>query len=422
METNAPGYKPGKVGFATIAEGLAAMHSGSAKRSSLAKANRPDKAVGNQTFAVQALAKLERPGLTVVEDSRALVAAIESATNQKNLPGKSLIAAGGWCAPSETLYDFCDVPAANDLISLPELSIRRGGVRWPVEPDLTAIFAAFEFFFTNTELEAVDGNGDPTAIKECVEIPCADEFEEIVPDVIGYCVEAGILQTRAWPELIEWFMRSLAQEHLRSVSRRTILDMVAGSTAVTIPANTVLGAASALLSSLELMAINLRLDKGLERNATIEAVLPSWVHGVVRADWFNRQGGDPALTDAAINAWFSSRNIAPQWVADWQTRADGLPGDLGASIVTAYPATVQAIMYPAGTWFRALSNIIEFGVQYPRELLRVNRYSRFFTEDAIAVGKRCNRSLVVTVPICPSGAVGHRAAIACDATAAAGAA
>lgn len=422
MEATAPGYKPGKVGFGAIAEGIANMHAGKigkgrASRSAAAHANRPDKG----SFAVQALARLERD-VKLVNTPQELVSEITRATDQRNLPGKSLVAAGGWCAPSETLYDFCDVPDATDLISLPELTIRRGGVRWPVEPDLSAIFNSFEFFFTNTELEAVDANGDPTAVKNCVEIPCADEFEEIVPDVIGYCVEAGILQTQAWPELIEWFMRSLTQEHLRSVSRRTILDMVAGSTAVTIAANTQLGAGSSILSSLELMATNLRLDKGLARNATIEAVLPSWTHAVIRQDWFNRQGGDPSLTDAAIQAWFTARNIAPQWVGDWQTRGEGEPGDLGATPSLVWPGTVQAILYPAGTWFRAMSNVIEFGVQYPRELLQVNRYSRFFTEDAIAVGKRCNKSLVVTIPICPSGAVGGREFIACNATEAAGAA
>ena len=73
--------------------------------------------------------------MTEAEDQHALVAAINAAVDERNLPHGSLIAAGGWCAPSEQLYDFCDVPNAVDLMSLPEIAINRGGLRWPVEPD-----------------------------------------------------------------------------------------------------------------------------------------------------------------------------------------------------------------------------------------------------------------------------------------------
>lgn len=402
MDPQAVGYKPGLQGFAAMAAAVDSVRPGARARS-----NKPN--VGG--FGAMVLGRLSRD-LVQVDDPHALVAAIEKATDETLLQGGSLTAAGGWCAPSETLYDFCDVPDATDLLSLPEITVRRGGVRWPVEPDLTEIFASFQFFFTEPELEAVDEDGNPTAFKNCVEIPCPDEFEELRLNVVGYCVEAGILQDQGWPELIEWFMRSLTAEHFRAISRRSILDLVAGSTPVIIPATTQLAAGSSLLNSLALMATNLRLNKGLGRTATIEGVAPSWLHELVRADLANQQGTDTKnVTDAEIDGWFSARNIALQFVGDWQTREAGQPGNL---TTVEYPATVQVLLYPAGTWFRALSNVIELGVMYPKEQLQVNRYTRFFTEDAIAVGKRCNQSLVVTVPICPSGAFGSQQAITCN--------
>src|SRR5690606_24216161 len=243
MDPQAHGYKPGLVSFSDLAAAVESVRPGARARS-----NRP--ATGG--YAQLSLARLQRD-VKEVSDSHELVAAIEAATDETKLPGGSLTAAGGWCAPSETLYDFCEVPSATDLISLPEITIRRGGVRWPIEPDLSEIFESFQFFFTEPQLEAVDGEGNPTAIKECVEIPCPDEFEELRLNVVGYCVDAGILQTQGWPELIEWFMRSLVAEHLRAISRRTILDMVAGSTALTIPADTQIAAGSSLLNSLSLM-------------------------------------------------------------------------------------------------------------------------------------------------------------------------
>lgn len=38
---------------------------------------------------------------------------------------RALIASGGWCAPSEASYD---------LFSLPEVQIKRGGIKWPTNP------------------------------------------------------------------------------------------------------------------------------------------------------------------------------------------------------------------------------------------------------------------------------------------------
>jgi len=405
MVPGAPGYRSGRVGFRELALAVDSVRPGSRG------ARRPSGARGS--FATQVLARLNRD-VKLVEDSHALVAAITEATDERRLPGGSLTAAGGWCAPSEQLYDFCDVPSATDLVSLPEITINRGGIRWPVEPDLSSIYESFEFFFTEPELEAVDsGTGEPTAFKACVEIPCPDEFVELRLNAMGYCVEAGVLQTQGWPELIEWFMRSLAQEHLRAVSRRTVLDVVAGSGAAkVIPPTSVLGSAASVLNSLALMATNLRLQKGLARTATIEGIAPSWFHEVLRADLALREGLDVlAVSDGQISSWLSARNIALQFVGDWQTRDTDLPGDLDTVL---WPDTVDVVLYPAGTWFRSMSNVIELGVMYPKEQLQVNRYTRFFTEDAYAVGKRCNQSILVTIPLCVSGAIGARQTVECN--------
>ncbi|QGH80022.1 major capsid hexamer protein [Gordonia phage NHagos] len=408
MLPGAPNYVEGRIGFAQLAQAIDSVTPGS-RRARGASA----KVAGN--YFSQGLARLKRD-VPLIEDSHALVREIERVTSQINgqpVTAQSITAAGGWCAPSEQLYDFCDVPDAVDLVSLPELTINRGGVRWPVEPDLSDIFESFEFFFTEPQLEAEDVDGNPTAVKECVSIPCPDEFEEIRLNAVGYCVEAGILQTQGWPELIEWFMRSLAAEHLRAISRRTVNDMVAGSTAITtIPAGAHIGAVASTLNVLALQAVNLRLNKGLSRTATIEGVAPSWFHEVLRADLAMQEGvATKSVSDAQITQWLTDRNIALQYVGDWQTRAAGLPGNLAT---VAWPSTVQVLLYPAGTWFRSMSNVIELGVMYPKEQLQVNRYTRFFTEDAIAVGKRCNQSLVVTVPICVSGAIGARQTVTCN--------
>lgn len=411
MLPGSPGFREGmgRVGFRDIAMSLDSIRAGSR---SAARANRPNQTMDGQSFAAQVVASLTRD-MPVVDDPHALVAAINLATslvNGERVTAQVLTAAGGWCAPSEQLYDFCDVPDATDLVSLPEITINRGGIRWPREPDLSGIFEDFEWFFTEQQLEAVDGQGNPTAVKTCVEIPCADEFDEIRLNAVGWCVEAGILQEQGWPELVEWFMRSLTQEHLRALSRRTILNIVAGSgSAKVIPPTSVLGSAASVLNSLALGATNIRLKRGLSRTATIEGIAPSWFFEVLRADLAYREGVENfAISDGQILNWLTQRNIALQFVGDWQTRAAGLPGHLDTLV---WPSTVDVVLYPAGTWFRSMSNVIELGVMYPKEQLQVNRFTRMFTEDAIAVGKRCGESVLYRIPLQVNGAIGGRAPI-----------
>lgn len=342
-------------------------------------------------------------------DQMSLINLINQATEE--IPGygrvstDALVAAGGWCAPSEQLYDFCDIPNATDLISLPDLAINRGGLRWPREPDLTSLFENFEFYFTEAQLEAVDGNGDPTAIKHCVEIPCPEDFDELRLNAVGYCVEAGILQRQGWPESIEYVLRALAQEHLRSMSRRTILDMWNGSGAPKVfDAALQVGGTSCVLNSLALMAYNIRTNKGYGRDYPMEIVAPSWFFEVLRADLAMMDGLDTkTVPDSWVISALSARNIVGQFVGDWQTRDVGQPGHLDT---VRWPGHVDIIMFPAGTWFRALSNIIEVGVLYPKEQLQINRYTELFTEDSIAVGKRCDRSVNLRIPLKVNGGFG----------------
>lgn len=91
-------------------------------------------------------------------DPRAIVtrendadAAIAFAVNEKNIKGGSLIAAGGWCAPSITVYDMCQLESTDGLLSVPEIQVSRGGIRFTQGPDWADIFASTGFCFNETE-------------------------------------------------------------------------------------------------------------------------------------------------------------------------------------------------------------------------------------------------------------------------------
>ena len=370
-------------------------------------------------MAKQAIASIARPQVTLEATSEQVIYEFLQKLG-KQLPNghaataEALVAAGGWCAPSQQLYGFCDVPPASGLISLPDFpfDMSRGGVRVPVNPDISALLSKL-WHFTEAELEATNGQGDPTAVKQLIELPCPDEFIEWRLEAIGWAAKAGILQRSAWPEAIENALQQIQVAHQHRVSQLTIGKMVAQSGPVrVIPTDAVLGATSSVLNGLERNAINLRIDKGLAEDATIEGVAPSWFRSVVRADLALREDKDfLAVSNAEIDSWFAVRNIYLQYVVDWQKGDAGQPGDLASQ---DWPGFADVMLYPAGTFFRQLQNIITIGVQYPLQQLELNQYTHIFTEDSFQVGKRCNESINVRVPLCVNGAVGARERIECS--------
>lgn len=308
---------------------------------------------------------------------------LEFAAKESRLPGGSLIAAGGWCAPSETLYDLAELESADGLIDVPEINAKRGGIRFTPGPDFSAIYAGVGF--DQTEAQAIAGTD-----KTCYRVPCPD-FAEVRADATGVCITSGILQNHAYPELTARVTRGALIAHAHKVSAKTITKMVAGSTAVAPTA--LLGATASLLSAAELAAVDTRYRHRMPINATVEQVYPLFAYALVRADLAQRLGVELlAVTDTQIRAWFAERGVAPQFVYDWQDTA------LGQAVpAVALPASTQFLSYPAGTWVRGLDEVINLDTVYDSAGLVENDYTGLFTEEAVLVAKTGHDSRVYTV-------------------------
>lgn len=387
------GAKPGHVDTLAIAELSDDIHPGT----------RTGTANGNDRREVS-LATLDRQfPESMILDEDASSAQIEKAlslvTDESRLEGGSLVAAGGWCAPSEVVYDYLGIPNAADLIDLPELGIRRGGIRFPIQPDFGTVFGDKGFLYT--EAEAIAQTED----KPCFEVPC-DGFDEVRLEAMGLCITAGILQNKGFPELVKTYIDGILNVHQHRISSYTVAKMLAKSTPVTITADTVIAAFDALLNSVELAAIDITTRHRLPYGTTIEIKLPTWARPALRNDLAKRRGVDvQVVTDAQLDAHFANRKVQVQYISDWQTGAVGEPG--AATPIVKLPSEVKFLAYPAGTWFRSQANVIEVGNLYDQAQLKKNRYTALFTEDGIAVGKRGIDSRVYTVPLEYTGAVGE---------------
>lgn len=339
------------------------------------------------------------------------------ATDESRLPGGSLVAAGGWCAPSTTLYDLVEIESRDGLFSLPEIGITRGGIMHTLGPDFAAIYAlAKGFHYTEAQDEtgtyAVDANGVGTGAagsKPCFRIPCPD-FTEDRLDVDGLCITAGLLMQKGYPEVIARTVRGALVAHDHRMAGKVIAKVAAGSTAVTMPAAQE-GALSPLLTSIELQVEHYRSVTRISRSVTLEAVFPFWVLGAIRSDLSRRNGVNLLdVTDAQISGWFRSRGVNPQYVYNWQDIT-------GASTAfTQWPTTVQFLLYAAGTWVRGGSDVITLDTIYDSVLLGQNDYTALFTEEGWLVAKRLHDSRIVTVPVCPDGSTGAQVAFACNGT------
>ncbi|MBP2703518.1 major capsid protein [Microbispora sp. RL4-1S] len=321
------------------------------------------------------------------------------AADEHRLPGGSLTAAGGWCAPSETWYDIaCERETMAGLLSIPEVNATRGGIRWTQGPDFSELYS-HSGYFIQTEAQA-----EAATPKPCFEIPCED-FQECRLDAIGVCLSAGILTNRAWPELIARFIRGTLVAHAHRYNAETIRRMVAGSTTINVPANQ-FSAAVDTLGAIELQVWDYRYRHRMSPEATLEMVAPFWLLGVLRSDLAKRNAYDDPLnvSDADIRSWFAMRGVSAQFVYDWQDGYGTPPGTIGgATPPTQWPATVELLLYAAGTWVRATQDIITLDAVYDSTLFKINRYNALFTEEGVCVIMRCPDSRRLVIPICPTG-------------------
>lgn len=358
----------------------------------------------------------ERHSLAVVRkhfDERATVSSPESAdaamafaVNEKNLPGGSLVAAGGWCAPSETVYDLLEGESRDGLISLPEINVTRGGIKFTKGPKFADLYAAPSFNFTEEEAKAgkylpdtANQGANKVGAKPVYNVPCTD-FEEVRLSAAGIHVQANLLQQRGYPELVARTIRGALVAHEHKMSERIIASMERQSTAVSMDSGQI-GAAAPILTAIELQVEHYRYAQRLSRSTTLEAVFPYWVHGAIRTDLSRRQGVDLTdVNDARIDAWFKARGVNPQFVYDWQA----LTGD--ASAFKVWGSSLKFLLYSAGTFVKGGQDVITLDTVYDSVLLGQNDYTALFTEEGYLVAKRGHDARVVTVPINPNGGTG----------------
>ena len=383
-------------------------------------------------------------------DPVAEMAVINHARNERRLDGGTLLktwadnvtaadgapdaltAAAGWCAPSENRYELCSLWDLDGLLDLPTTTAPRGGINYTADVTWAAINdAAITSFTKLTEAQVIADTP-----KNCTELPCPT-FTDRRLDVAVTCITGSFLQSHAYPEVVNTWRDGLLTKHAYEVNKDIIQQILTFAPApVVIPPQGATpapgsgpdtSAASSLLSAIELAAIDMRERSNMSFNRTLEVILPRWVLAVLRADIARRNAwhADPfTLANQTIVSWFTTRGVRPQFIRGWQDAQSGLatgPGDITAPItpITAFPTTVNFLIYPAGAIVLAREDIVTLTNVYDAASLRQNLYTALFTEEAYAPIFPCGEVREYTANICPSGATGAQVWTSCAVPAAA---
>jgi hypothetical protein len=369
--------------------------------------------------------------LHVADESRlpggSLIRSVELRTKElatQHPERDALVAAQGWCAPSETDYDICLQITTDGLADFPEVQARRGGIRHNTGIEFDSIFGGGNCvspsgFFDLTEAQVAAGT-----VKTCLEIPCPS-FIDTRLGVTGLCLTGNILAIRGYPEFTATFTRGALAASAHQINREQVADVVAGSTAVSLtaaaPWATDGSTVSQVLSAVEMAIVDIKYRLRMQRSATLEVIMPFWIGAQMRADWIRRNatGSGPeaiTLADSAITAAFTARGARVQYIYDWQDAfatcaASGVPG--ADTPISSLPSSLQFLVYPAGTWIRAVNDVITLNSVYDSTKLATNQVTHLFTETGWAMVQMCPVSRVYTVPICPSGKTTSQGTLTC---------
>lgn len=327
-----------------------------------------------------------------------------------------LVAAGGWCSPSEISYDFFNIVCEDGMLDLPTVGINRGGIRWPTSPSFADVVSSQALWrWTETQdIAAVTGTAQ-SGTKTCGRVPCADFNEERL-DCDGICLTVGNLTEDAYPEMIANFKRLLFAAHAHKVNGLRVEQLRTLSSAFTVTNGAAgSGVVAPVLGALELQAIDYRERYAMCENSVIEVIAPRWLRGAMRSDLRKRMGAPTdqlSMSDAMLMDLFDAANIRIQWVNDYQVRTEGFPG-VPDTLPTAWPLTVEFMMYAPGTVVLGQGMRLDLGVVRDSILNETNDHTAEWMEECWLIFQPGHEIRRLTVNICPDGTTGAADLTAC---------
>jgi hypothetical protein len=231
-------------------------------------------------------------------------------------PG-ALVAAGGLCAPLETLYDVQVIGSTARPVrdALARFGVDRGGIQFrPNSSAAAAVYGAGVWTMADDEAEPVGSKG-------CYVVDCPG-VEEAVVEAIYLCLEFSNITARFDPETTAANVQEGMIAHTRLAENRLLAALAAGSKVLS--GAQVIGATRDILGNLDRATAYYRNRHRIDEAINLTFILPAWAKSLMRADlarqmaagdWMEALG----VADAQILSWFTRRGVTPVWHLDGPT-------------------------------------------------------------------------------------------------------
>lgn len=395
---------------------------------------------------------------TVESVDEVITAAVDS--QLKGRDAEALVASGGWCAPSETMYDLFSVESRDALFDLPMIGVSRGGIQFPAYLGISAAAGALwtwtegddsggtqaitdldvntgvatatvtdhgystgqtvtisgtgvalldgtysitvtgddTFTFTTTAGDTTDEVGFATLIKGCLTIPCPT-FTEARLEAEGLCITHGNLSDRAYPELTTRFVDLVMTAHMHRMSNAMLAKVIATAEAVTVT-SVPTDAAGDILNAIDLQVADYRSEHLMGANVVLDMAAPQWFIEAIRSSLAMRAGVAAwNISNAEVVSYFTTRNVRPQFLAGYEPLFDTTPA-------TGWPATSKFLLMPAGGYVAADGGSIDLGVVRDSTLNQTNDFTAAWSEQFYTVIQRGPDAREVTVTTDVTGQTG----------------
>lgn len=327
-----------------------------------------------------------------------IVAPDDTGAVDRVLSPKALTAAGGLCAPVTPVYDIPNwSQAARPLrAALPSFNAVRGGIRFVAPPTLGSITTA-----VTKITAAADASGGSGATKNCQTVTCP-EFIEVDVNILASCLRWSNLSVRAYPELMENAVALTAAAYAR-IAETAILDAVnTSSTAAT--AARVLDIVSDLPGSLAVAKQGIINRNRMDPEAQFRVLLPDWVEDAVSIGILRGQFDRFNIGDGRVASVFNAFNLNPVFYQDSRTGGGQLIGTQAGGALNKYPTTVEAFLFPEGSFIYVDSGSLDLGLVRDSTLNSTNEFT-IFMEEFFNVAFRGIESVKVTLTTDDRGTV-----------------
>jgi hypothetical protein len=320
---------------------------------------------------------------------------------------ESIVASGGWCAPTDVDYGLVQISEAGRPVrdSLPAFAATRGGLRVATSPTLADIVTSYDASDADAAISVWDNatDEDPDGATKGVQSIDCPEFTEYLTQAIVKRLRFGNMGSRAFPENVAQFNELAFAAHAR-VAETILLDGIKGaSTAVTVSQS--FGAARDLAEAIKRAAVAYR-SRHRAPGVVLRAMVPRWITTLGDVDLMRGLQSEAAFVAEGESIFRSAVAVAGVNITFYDdtptTGVSQVFGAQGAGALNPFPSTVQWGLYDEGHHLFLDGGTLDLGIVRDASLNSTNDYETF-VETFEGLAHRGVESLWITSTVCPDG-------------------